>query len=1080
MSGFINLHVHSDGSVLDGMSTVDKLIEFAKLHDCPAVSITDHGTMHNAFELYEKAIKNDLKPIIGCEVYLVEKSDVLPKPKKETRYHLVLLAKNTVGYYNLMKIVSLSHEVENFHYKPRTDLATIKKYKEGLIALSACIQGEIPRTILDGRTPLPVIQKYKKIFGDDFYLEVMNTGVEEQQIVNNKLFEYAEKTGTKVVLTSDAHYLYPEDAEAHDILLAIQSKSTVGNPNRFSFLKNNITAHMITDRMIDQFIQQDERYKDAVENVKYLVDTIEIIEIKKKNTLPIPNTGNKTVKDALAYNTKKGVVGRFGGKAGAVPQEYKDRVSYELSVINDLHFNEYFLTVWDYVNWAKNNGIIIGPGRGSAVGSVVSWGLGLTEVNPIQYNLFFERFLNQGRAGSYPDIDLDFPSEGREKIVTYLKNTYGSNNVLPICNLMRLHGRSAIRDVARALGFQTWVGDKLAKSMPETIRGHAAKVADWESSIETKAIIDENPEYKKILDIASKLEGVIRSVSVHASGVIISRDSIDNHSPIGLVGGVEGTKVSQYDMKSAEKVGLVKFDLLSLNTISVIEESINTIRSVYGKKITLKDIPLDDKKVFNSLCCGDTLGVFQVESSGMTNLCSKLEPQSIGDLAALLALYRPGPLDNELDKHLLHNKTNEKENWKLMEIPQRIQHVLDNSYGVLLYQEQIMEIVKTMAGASLVEADNFRKAVGKKDKEKMESLKDGFVNGCIKNGFLKKEAEVAFEVLEKYSDYSFNLSHATAYAVITYLTAYLKTHFPDAFLAALCSVKGIDILPDLVRKRDEHGVKIIAPDVNQSFYNTTITTNNEILLGFHLIKGGNKSLLQKIPSERERNGQYKSLSDLIERTSASSLQTNQFIVLAQVGALRSLQDKLGYTRTDMTNLIPTISNTIRKTAKKILPGQIGLFSGVNELQSFDPKVSIRIEDDVVEMYKNEVKYFGIPLVVDHPLIHLDKQLGDDSNYTKLHNIKDKKLGETVRTYGLVNSISTRLTKKTKKPIAFLTLEDKYLGQYRIIVFPQLYEKLGVTYINSLLNKTIVICGKIQENQDKTEREIIADSLREMD
>lgn len=831
---FSHLHLHSHYSLLDGLPKIDELIQKAKDCNMQALALTDHGVMYGVIEFYKKAKSEGIKPIIGSEVYIAPYGRHSRRPRiDEKRYHLILLAKDKTGYENLIKLTTKAH-LEGFYYKPRVDWELLERYSQGLIALTGCIKGEIPQAIIEDKIEEAknLVKKYQELFGsENFYLEVQHhPSIPDYEKVNQVFFDWSKKYGLPVVATNDIHYLEKQDAEAQDILLCLQTKKKKEDKKRLCMLGADFSFRS-PEKMAEDF----KDYPEALENTQRIVEAcnleIELGKIKLPH-FEVPN--GKSADEYLKELCEKGLEKRYGQTTRKLESEeaeklesasklpscqasklISDRLKYELSIIERTGFATYFLIVQDFVNWAKDHGIVVGPGRGSAPGSLVSYLLNITDIDPLKYDLLFERFLNPERI-SMPDMDLDFADDRRDEVIKYIEKKYGHNHVAQIATFGTMAARSAIRDVGRVQGLPYSFPDKLAKMIPfgQSI-DEALKIVP-----ELKEIYENDPQAKELIETAKKLEGVARHISTHACGLVITKETLDHYVPLQHPTQNDEIIVTQFEMHAIEALGLLKIDALGIRNLRVIQNTLDLIKQNHKIEINLDEIPLDNKKTFDIFCEGKTTGLFQFESSGMKRNLKQLKPNQMEDLIAMVALYRPGPME-WISDYIAGKQGNKKISY----LHPRLEPILKKTYGIAIYQEQVMEIAKELAGFTLSEADTLRKAVGKKIHRLLVSQKEKFIQGCINNNIPKNIAEEIFAfIIEPFAGYGFNRSHAVSYALIGYWTAYLKANWPEEFMASLLtSDQGdTDRIAIEVEETRQMGIEVLPPDINESFENFTV------------------------------------------------------------------------------------------------------------------------------------------------------------------------------------------------------------------------------------------------------------------
>ncbi len=1037
---FIHLHTHSHYSLLDGLPKIDELIARAKELDMPALALTDHGVLYGTIEFYQKAKEQGIKPIIGMEAYIAQHGMQMKRPKIDVKpFHLVLLSKNEQGYKNLIKLTTKAH-LEGFYYKPRIDKELLKKYSDGLIALSACLDGEIPRLIVAGKIDKAEkrAKEYQQIFGlGNFYLELQNhPKLENQNKVNQALIKISKKSNIPLVATSDIHYVYPKDAEAQDILLCIQTQKKVADKNRLSMLIEDFSMKSPTD-MTKAF--QDTL--EAIENTQKIADLcnveIKLGEIKlPRFEVPKEQTANSYLKKLCVAGLKK----RFGDKPD---KEILDRLKYELSVIEKTGFATYFLIVQDFVNWAKDQNIIVGPGRGSASGSIVSYLLNITDIDPIKYKLLFERFLNPERI-SMPDIDLDFADTRRDEVIEYVRQEYGQDRVAQIITFGTMASRAAVRDVGRVLGYPYSFCDSIAKMIPMNLTLEEAK----KRIPDLKNTYNQDPQAKKLIDTAQKLEGVARHASTHACGVVITPDHIDNYVPRQHPTGEDKTIITQYELHAIEDLGLLKMDFLGLKNLTILENTTKIIEKTKDVKININTIPYDDSATFKLLSQAKTTGVFQLESDGMKRFLPQLKPSKFEDIVAMVALYRPGPMEWISD--FIAAKQGKKE---VFYLHPKLKPILKSTYGIIVYQEQVMRIAQDLAGFSPSEADILRKAVGKKIHSLLVQQRKKFIQGCIKNNISKEIAERLFTFIEPFARYGFNKAHATGYALIAYWTAYLKCHFPSEFMAALMTAdqKDVNKIAQEVRECLDKRIDILPPDVNESFAQFTVikkASGEAIRFGLAAIKNLGSNTIADIISSRKEKGKFKNLDDFIKRVPQNSLNKKSLESLIKTGAL----DQFGE-RNQLLQNIDRILNYSKIISKAISSGQADLFR-------LNDKLSPKLKLDKVEPAPKKQKLswekelLGL-YISEHPVQEYKDYL---NKYTvPLKDITKDLVGKIVTCGGIITNIQKILT-KTQEPMLFVTLEDT-TGRLETLVFPSvLKQNLDVWRED----KIVVVEGRVND------------------
>ena len=1036
---FTHLHVHSHYSLLDGLAKIDQLVEKAKKYNMNSLALTDHGVMYGAIEFYQKAKAAGIKPIIGVEVYLAPNGRKNKRPKIDERpCHLVLLAKNELGYKNLIKLTTLAH-LEGFYYKPRIDWEILETYHQGLIALSACLKGEIPQAIIKGdlKKAKDLVERYRNLFGpDNFYLEVQyHPNLPEQALVNRALFDLAAEHNVGVVATNDVHYIEPEDGEIQDILLCLQTKKKKADTNR---LRMEDDFSMRTPQLMKQAFRD---HPEVIANTEKVAGQCNLeIEIGKTKLPYFPLPKGKSADQYLKELCLEGIKNRFG----RITPTLHERLDYELGVIEKTGFAPYFLIVQDFVNWAKNNGIQVGPGRGSVAGSLVSYSLNITSIDPLKYNLIFERFLNPGRTSTMPDIDLDFTDTRRDEVIHYVEDKYGKDHVAQIITFGTMAARAAVRDVGRVLDFPYNFCDRLAKMIPPFMNLDKA----LQNNLELKTFYETNPDTKKIIDSAQRLEGVARHSSRHACGVVITPQPLNQYLPVQYdVSGGEKTIISQYEMHAIEDLGLLKMDFLGLKNLTVIEMATKIIKRTQNKDIDIENIPLDDKKTFALLKRAQTTGVFQLESSGMRKYLKQLKPTKLEDITTMVALYRPGPI--ELIPEYMARRQGLRETRYLHP---KLKPILKDTYGVILYQEQLLQIARDLAGFTLSEADVLRKAVGKKIRKLLEKQKEKFIQGCIKNKIPKDTAEKVFAFMEPFAGYAFNLSHGTCYATIAYQTAYLKANYPTEFMAALLASDqdDLDRIAIEVKEAQCMGIEVLPPDINESMKNFTVTGENEIRFGLLAVKNIGAGIVQKIIHERKENDHFKNLEDFLSRLASSGLNKKSLESLTKCGALDSFGE-----RNQMLASMDSMLSFAKSIQKEKEGGQTSFF-GIISSPFKGSGFKLKKAEPVPEITRLtwEKELLGL-FISSHPFKQFEQAFKEITTFC--NQLSERQVGSHVRIAGVITQIK-KITTSTKETMLFVKIEDT-TGNIEILVFPSLLkENISVWQEN----KVVLVTGRLSD------------------
>jgi DNA polymerase-3 subunit alpha len=1061
MAGFSHLHVHTQYSILDGASSIPDLIDKAKSLGMEAIAITDHGNMFGVKEFHNTAVKKGIKPVIGCETYVARRSmsDITDKEDRAGD-HLILLAKNLTGYKNLVKLISAAW-IKGFYYKPRIDKELLTKYREGLIASSACLAGEIPDEILNGTIAgaEEALKSYQRIFGDDFYLEVQRHETFDpeadrsvfplQQKVIEVLKKLSAKYNVKLIATNDVHFINAEDAEAHDRLICINTAKDIDDPDRLRYSKQEYLKNEEEMRKIFNDIPE------AIDNVAELVAKIEKYKLDHDPVMPefdLP-AGYTDKDEYLRFLTYKGAEERWG----KLTTEQTERIDFELQTIAKMGFPGYFLIVQDFLKAAREMGVSVGPGRGSAAGSAVAFCLRITDIDPIKYGLLFERFLNLDRI-SMPDIDIDFDEDGRDSVLEYVVNKYGHDKVAHIITFGTMAAKMAIRDVARVQKLPLPDADRLAKLVPER-PGISLKQAYQEVPELAKERESSNKLISQTLKYAEVLEGSVRQTGVHACGIIIGKDSLDNYIPLCTAKDTE-LYATQYDGSHVESVGLLKMDFLGLKTLSIIRDAVENIKKSKGIEINVETLSLDDKKTFELFSNGETTGIFQFESTGMKRYLRELEPNRFEDLIAMNALYRPGPMEY-IPRFIKRKHGTEKIEYTLPVM----EKYLNDSYGITVYQEQVMLLSQELAGFTKGEADSLRKAMGKKKKSIMDEMKVKFQEGCSKKGFDENIVNKIWSDWEAFAQYAFNKSHSTCYALVAYQTGYLKANYPAEFMAAVLSrnisdIKKITTFMDETRRM---GMEVLGPDVNESFVKFTVNKDGNIRFGLGAIKGVGESAVLQLIEEREQNGLYKDIYDLVERVNLNSLNKKNLEAMAVAGALDCFSNisRAQYFALDtrgssfIESLIRYGNNakSVRLSSKQTLFGESGGFDMIK------PEPSSCPDWPKLEKLNREKEVIGIYLS-SHPLddFRLEINTFTTATLAELQNLRDY-LDREVIVAGMVTDTKNGIG-KNGKPYGSLTLQD-YTDSFRFILFDKDYIDNSKFFITGYY---LLVRGKVQKRK----------------
>ena len=1071
MADFVHLHVHSEYSLLDGMSRIKDLPVRAKELGMKAIALTDHGVMYGAVDFYKECKKNDIKPIIGCEVYVAPHSRFDKEAGRDNGYnHLILLAKNKTGYQNLSKLVSLSF-VEGFYYKPRIDLEILEKYSEGLICLSACLAGSLSQAIIQGNMEKAeeIALWHKRVFKDDYYIEIQHNGLRQQIMINQKLIQLARKLDIPLVATNDAHYLKKEDSYFHEVLLCIQTGKRMSDEDRMRFETQEFYIKS-PEEMADYFSE----FPDAIENTVKIAEKCNYdfeFGVTKLPNYDVPEeyaTHLDYFKD-LCY---KGIKNRYGEKPA---EEVMSRLEYEISVIDKMGYVDYFLIVWDYINYAKSVGIPVGPGRGSGAGSIAAYAIGITDIDPLKYGLLFERFLNPERV-SMPDFDVDFCYERRGEVIEYVERKYGKDHVSQIITFGTMAARMVIRDVGRVLDYPYSETDKLAKMIPMEV--HITIPKALEQNREFKELYESNPSVKQLIDIAIKLEGLPRQASTHACGIVITKNPVDTYVPLYVN---DGNISTQYTMNLLEELGLLKMDFLGLRTLTVISDTEKLVKQNRGIDVEY-DKEMNDPKVYKLWANGESIGIFQFESQGMTNFMKELKPDCLEDIIAGVSLYRPGPMD-QIPRYI-KGKQNPGHNEYTHPA---LEPILNVTYGCMVYQEQVMQIVRELAGYSLGRADLVRRAMGKKKLDVMAKEREYFINGqvdengnvlvpgCVRNGIDKESANKIFDEMAEFAKYAFNKSHAAAYSVVSYRTAYLKTYYPEEFMAATLNsfLGNLDKVPIYIYECKRLNIGILKPDINKSFTKFTVQ-DKKIRFGLGSIKNVGISAIETVISERERNGEFESFTDFCERIQSGTVNRKCIECLIKAGCF----DEMNQTRATLLASYERILDTINNQGRNSMANQVTMFDLVQPEETVKYRYTVLKELDERELLAQEKEMIGI-YISGHPLEKIKEAIQRQTNINSIQikdlngeNAGNFKDGQNVKYAGTITSVKKKYTKRNTI-MAFVTVEDLY-GSAEIVVFDSVFSRCD----NILVEENIVIVeGRLSIKEDEDAR-IIVQNIKE--
>jgi len=1077
---FTHLHVHSHYSLLDGMAKIDDLINRAKELGMEALALTDHGALYGAVEFFQKAKKAGIKPIIGCELYMAsgDMADKNPGPNNK-RFHLTILVKNKTGYKNLVQLVTRAH-LEGFYYKPRIDKNLLKRHANGLICLSGCMQAEIPHLISSNRMEKAeeAAQEYQNIFGkDNFFIEIQSHfRKSESKNLYPDLIELSKKLEIPLIATNDVHYISKEDEDYHDVLLAIGTGNKISDPNRLSFKGTN-PSFKSAEEMAEFFSE----IPEAISNTQKIVDAVNFeFEFGASQFPHFKLPENTTAESYLELLAIEGLRKRFGfNSLDEAPKELSDRFKFELDTIQKTGFASYILIVWDIVDWAKNQEIAVGPGRGSAAGSLISYLIGITNIDPIKYNLLFERFLNPDRV-TPPDIDLDFADHRRNEVLEYISKKYGREHVAQIITFGTMAARAAIRDAGRALGFGYGFCDKIAKLIPFNPT-QGIKTGWLEKSLENvaelKQAVDIDPQARQLIQTAKKLEGVARHASTHACGVVITKNPITEYMPLQWAIKSNGKKdgeqalVTQYEMRSVEALGLLKMDILGLRNLTTIEKTVELIEKNYGQKIDIYTIPLDNEETFDILREADTVGVFQLESSGMRRYLKELKPTELEDIIVMVSLFRPGPIEL-IPSYILRKHGKERVSY----LHPKLEPILKKTYGIAVYQEQLMQIANQLAGFTLAEADILRKAVGKKIKKLLNEQSEKLINGMTHNGIPKSIAEKIWQYVEPFARYGFNRSHAACYAMIAYQTAFLKANYPGEFMTALLNAESSNLerVALIMTEAKKMGIDILPPDINESLENFTLISpvrspasnggkdeKKKIRFGFSAVKNLSTNTAKSVINEREKSGGFLNLQNFLERISPSDLNKKSLEALIKCGALDVFNE-----RRLLNNNVEELLRYLRDAHKSRSSLQTGLFESYStvaplKLKNTEPaakKEKLAWEKEFLGFYTSE-----------HPM--QDYQEIMEKKSLMIQKIKPALIGQKIAIGGLISGIQKHVAKNGRLML-FTKLED-WANKIEVVVFPDILEKNPDIWRE---NNIIVVQGKVSERNGTLS--VICDKVQE--
>ena len=1099
---FTHLHVHTEFSMLDGAARLDELVAKAAADGQPALGITDHGNMYGVLDFYKECQKNGVKPVIGTEAYMafdsraerparrgrVDDSGGDTEGGKKLYYHLTLLAETNQGYRNLIQLSSLAF-LEGYYYKPRMDWELLARHNAGLIATTGCLGGHVLQSLLNGdeKGAIEKAARLQDIFGkDNLFVELQDHGLAAQIETNPKLIEIAKKIGAPLIATNDSHYTHRDDHDAHDALLCVQTGAMLSDPKRFKFEGQE---HYL--KTADEMRYLFRQHPEACDNTLWVAEradvTIEFGKPQLPNFAVPPGFDNDT--EYLNHLAWEGAKVRWADQltpSGELPNSVGERIAYELKIIADMGFSSYFLIVWDLIKHAKDQGIRVGPGRGSAAGCAVAYCLRITELDPIKYDLLFERFLNPSRV-SMPDIDMDFDSRYRDEMIRYAAEKYGRDHVAQIITFGTIKARNAVRDAARVLGYPYGMGDKIAKAMPPLVMGRdtplkycferSPKYADgYNAALELRAMYDTDPDIKRVVDVAKKLEGLKRSDGIHAAAVVITKDPLTDYLPVQRKPAPGGNPndapvVTQYEMHGVEELGLLKMDFLGLRNLDVVTDAVAMVRRRRDPLFDIDDVSLDDQKTFDLLSRGDTIGVFQLESPPMRALLKSLTPNSFEDVSAVIALYRPGPMSVNMHYDYADRKNKRKQ---VEFFHADAEEVLADTFGLMIYQESVMRVAQKFAGYSLAEADNLRKAMGKKSRDVMASARAAFENGCAHHGYGNKLGKELFDVIEKFADYAFNKSHAFGYGLVTYQTGYLKAHYPvEYFSCLLTSVKSnLDKAAIYLSDARSMGIKVLTPDINRSVGDFAALSSDEvppgvelpigspgaIAFGLSAVRNVGQGLVEQLVADRDEHGPYESFYDFVERVPETVLNKRTIESLIKAGAF----DGLGHPRRGLMMVFEQIIDSAVVRRRERDQGVMSLFGdiGADTASSFNERIEIPdTEFEKAHRLKSEKEMLGL-YISDHPLLGVEAALRRKVSCTVAEALEGED-GAILTLGGVITGLARKFTRKGDQ-MAVFTLEDLDAAM-EVTVFPRMLSEQGHRLVDDVI---VTVKGRL-DRKDET-------------